>query len=64
MAQDNVNVKTKRSLTMRKEKKAGNVPFQVLYTLIVVVSMLSMAFAGIVSAENDAIEATVLPLTA
>ncbi len=60
---DNVNVKTKRSLSMKKEIKAENVLFQVLYTLIVVVSVLSMAFAGIVSAENEAIEATVLPLT-
>ena len=50
---------------MKKEIKAENVLFPVLYTLIVVVSVLilSMAFAGIVSAENEAIEATVLPLT-
>jgi hypothetical protein len=60
---DNVNVKTKRSLTMKKEKKPGNVLFQVSYALIVVVSVLSMAFAGIVSADNEAIETTVLPLT-
>ena len=55
----------KKSKKMKKEIKAVNVLFPVLYTLIVVVSVLilSMAFAGIVSAENETIEATVLPLT-
>ncbi len=50
---------------MEKEIKAENVLFQFSYTTIVVLSVLilSMAFAGIVSAENEAIEATVLPLT-
>ena len=55
----------KNSKEMEKEIKAENVLFQVSYALIVVVSVLilSMAFAGIVSAENEVIEATVLPLT-
>jgi len=50
---------------MATEVKAVNVLFPVSYALIVVVSvlLLSMAFAGIVSAENEALEATVLPLT-
>jgi hypothetical protein len=50
---------------MEKEIKAVNVLFPVSYALIVVVSVLilSMAFAGIVSADNEALEATVLPLT-
>jgi hypothetical protein len=55
----------KKSKEMEKEIKAENVLFPVSYALIVVVSVLilSMAFAGIVSAENEALEATVLPLT-
>jgi hypothetical protein len=55
----------KKSKEMEKEIKAVNVLFPVSYALIVVVSVLilSMAFAGIVSAENEAFEATVLPLT-
>jgi hypothetical protein len=55
----------KKSKEMKKEIKAENVLFPVSYALIVVVSVLilSMAFAGIVSADNEAIETTVLPLT-
>ena len=55
----------KNSKEMEKEIKAENVLFQVSYALIVVVSVLilSMAFAGIVSADNEALEATDLPLT-
>ena len=55
----------KKSKGMEKEIKAENVLFPVSYTLIVVVSVLilSMAFAGIVSADNEVIETTVLPLT-
>jgi hypothetical protein len=55
----------KKSKEMEKEIKAVNVLFPVSYALIVVVLVLilSMAFAGIVSADNEALEATVLPLT-